>query len=255
MTSELRVLKKLSEEHAIGAVRRQLEADGLDLSDWSFPDRQEHGTRAPDAAFILNGEQCALEVVSFRISQDLSDSAAESREFVGILNAALEPTSEDPAGTLLPIVLYDPAKFLATPRRQLVKDVLGIAGSIREVLFATPDPWARHTIYPRPAWTVSVSVVRTRSEDRGTSSYFGTLGHNIQGVLGAFVDWVISKKGSQHAAYGRGILAIQRRWMEEPETLGNAFAAKNRADIPWWRVYLVEPGGDVALVWTRDVEV
>jgi hypothetical protein len=207
--------------------------------------------RSPDFLVIMDQETVAIEVVRF-IDQQLAKAVGRVRSVEQALKTRLQTDAIRLGLALVLDVSFRVAPLQQYRRPDVERDADLLAADVRRALVRLPSESGEFIeLQSAVPWVYYASLTSWTVPD--PSFYVGSTspepGYPIVDAP-AFVSHVIATKRDQHAGHAeRAILAV-RGDFDDADELILAFEAA-RAQLPWWRVYVVWGGGNFRVVYEQ----
>jgi hypothetical protein len=196
----------------------------------------------------VDQDTVAIEVVRF-IDQHLAKAVGRVRSVELALKARLQPDA-----TRLGLALVLDVSFRVAPLQQyrrpdVERDADLLAVDVRRALVRLPDQSGeRIELETAVPWVYAAALSGWTVPD--PSFYVGSISPEPAYPVvdaPAFVTHVLATKRDQHAGHAeRAILAVRGEF-DDADEMVLAFE-EARAQLPWWRVYLVWGGGNCRVV-------
>jgi hypothetical protein len=208
--------------------------------------------RSPDFLVTVDQETVAIEVVRF-IDEQLAKAVGRVRSVEQALKGRLQQDATRLGLALVLNVSFRVAPLQQYRRPDVERDADLLAADIRLALVRLSHQSGELIeLQSTVPWVYYASLTSWSVEE--PSFFVGSTSPEPAYPIvdaPAFVSHVIATKRDQHAGHAeRAILAV-RGDFDDADEIGLAFEAA-RAQVPWWRVYLVWGGGDCRVVYEQE---
>lgn len=224
------------ERFACRLVLDDLARRGHDVAELDRPDRVERRQRAVDFRISLDGRAAALEITDLYASEE--SARAEALRFR--LQAALRQIlgSAWPRGSGHLVVSFT---MTGVPsRRELDSAIPGLIEVIKTAAPMAALTHERVNIEPLPSFLRHLSLNLLPAGRDVVSVVYGGGTYWVDGVVDAFVRWVIDAKTSQTAGWPEAIVAAVDRTHLDAEDVAAGFArAVDLIPANWSYIYLI----------------
>jgi hypothetical protein len=249
------------EDQAVFGVQHVLGLQGHDAGEVRRPDRdstiEPQRRRRPDAVMSVDGVPTAVEVSIITTDPEQVRTLARL-EALRDASLPLLRRFLPPAARLLIEFRFTPGdrRLLRLTGQKLDDAVKMLCAAVyRELRLGLPLTRGESVpLRSVPEGLIDAKATLFPSEDEHSwvQWFFGQLHQEGPDALATWVASVVSRKGSQHEEWGRGILVAVATGAERPEDVVQAFGewARKGRTMPWWRVYMLTFAGDgIAQLW------
>ncbi len=234
------------------AVQALQEEGRLIEREWS-PDRDRsrfpERIRRPDWTLDVDALPTAIDVTLFATTPWFSASARASRIRRAVTGRIVQRPDER---SVLSLITFDTNLLLNRSRQQELDDIEAIIRAFDMVLDRVTEgvslPLAKEAL---PSWIRGASVtLHARDEARRRVDVHlvpPVSPARVTALVDEFVSSIIESKGTQHVEWGRGVLVVLNAHGVTATDLRSGL--ERRPQVPWWRVYWIDPTPPAILVW------